>query len=358
MTELSLARRWFTRGEEAMQAQRPKVAADDYRTALNYDRDNQQYRLRLAQALLADNHLPEARAHLTSLWEKEPANGEVNLTLARLESRAGNYPQALRYYSDAVNGVWQSDPRKSRTDVRFEVARYLMGQQDRPGAEAELLPLLADAPPDPADQLLLGQMLLEIKEPAHAVQAFDALLTRDNSNVQAWMGKAQALLSLGDYNEAERSSAKAVEYDPNSDNARQQLELTRELLRVNPAMRGLPLAERALRVARAFDTSMTRLRTCADEQRVELAPAGTASNGLSNEESPTPPNDFQLLYTKGVGIQPQANEQALRKDPDALEPTMQYVFHVEQFAANHCATMTSTDRALLTLAQHQGETLR
>src|SRR5579871_4328463 len=90
-TELALAQRWFARGEQAMQAQLYKFAAEAYRTALNYDRENDQYRLRLAQALLADNRLAEAHAHLISLWAEEPANGEVNLTLARLESRRGHF---------------------------------------------------------------------------------------------------------------------------------------------------------------------------------------------------------------------------------------------------------------------------
>src|SRR5271165_4407894 len=37
-TEGELAQRWFIRGNQAMQANAPKFAADAYRTALNYDR--------------------------------------------------------------------------------------------------------------------------------------------------------------------------------------------------------------------------------------------------------------------------------------------------------------------------------
>src|ERR1700760_1241628 len=73
-TEASLAERWFHRGDEAMQVNLPVLAANDYRTALSYDRENQQYRLRLAEALFAANRLAEARSHLLSLWDEEPAN--------------------------------------------------------------------------------------------------------------------------------------------------------------------------------------------------------------------------------------------------------------------------------------------
>ena len=54
-TEYSLANRWFTRGGQAMPANLPAVAADDYRTALSYDPENWEYRLRVAQALVAAN---------------------------------------------------------------------------------------------------------------------------------------------------------------------------------------------------------------------------------------------------------------------------------------------------------------
>src|SRR5271157_1489529 len=238
-TEQELAQRWFNRGNEAMQANAPKFAADAYRTALNYDRENSEYRLRLAQALLADGRLAEAHAHLISLWEEEPANGAVNLTLARLEAQRGHGSAAVRYYNDAINGVWQEDPRKHRTETRFELAQYLRQQKQPARAQAELLALLADAPSDPADLLRLGSMLLEVNEPAHALQAFNALLSKDANNAQAWQGASQAYLAFGNYAEAERASAKAVEHDANLPTARARLELAREILGINPALRGL-----------------------------------------------------------------------------------------------------------------------
>ncbi len=364
VTQQDLARRWFIRGEQAMQAHLPQVAADDYRTALNYDRENRQYQLRLAQALLAANRLAEARAHLVSLWEEEPADGEVNLTLARLEARRGHYGEAVRYYNDAINGVWEDDPRERRTAARFELARYLMQQQQWARAQAESLALLADPPSDPADQLRLGQMLLQLNEPAHALEAYNALLARDSNNAQAWMGKGQALLALRNYSEAERASAKAVELAPNLEGARGQLELARELLRIDPALRGLPLAERANRVAKAFDAALTRLTGCAKQRGIDLAAPSAAAPGTSNgatapstnvNSTATAPSEPQLLYTSGLQKKAAATPEALRKDPDAQEPTIQWVFEVERATAPVCPSMSVTDRALLLLAQHETE---
>src|SRR5215469_6268670 len=244
-TESALAQRWFTRGEQAMQAHLPALAADDYRTALSYNPENRQYRLRLAQALLAANRLNEARAHLTSLWEQEPADGEVNLSLARLYVRRGDDANAVRYYGNAINGVWPEEPRVHRIATGFELAGFLLQQHETAQAQAELAAIQADGPTDPADLLLLGNLLLQVNEPKRAAEAFDTLVQRDPQSAQAWLGKAQASLALADYEDAERGLAKAVESDPQLDDAGRQLAVVREILNLDPAGHGLSLAERS-----------------------------------------------------------------------------------------------------------------
>ncbi len=284
VTEAALAVRWFNRGDEAMKVDMPALAANDYRTALSYDRENRQYRLRLAEALLADNRLNEASAHLLSLWDQEPADGEVNLTLARLSARRGDFPTAVRYYSNAINGVWSEQPRSKRIAARFELTRLLMQHQQRAQARAELIALQADGSPDPADQQLLGQMLLQVNEPARAIDAYDQVLANDPANSEAWMGKGEALLSLANYAEAERAFAKAAEKEPAGANAEQQLALVREILRSDPAIRGLSLAERANRVSDAFDSAMKRLISCATRQGIDL----TMQKGGASRRLPEP----------------------------------------------------------------------
>ena len=361
-TESSLATRWFTRGEQAMQAHLPAVAADCYRTALSYDPENQQYRLHLAQALLADNRLAEARAHLDSIWDQEPADGDVNLTLARLFVRRKEYSKAVRYYSDAINGVWNDEPRAHRIATRFELVNYLLQQHNLAQAQAELVALQADGPSDAADQLRLGNLLLQVKEPQRSIQAFDAVLQREPGNAQAWLGKAQASLVLGDYKEAEHAISVAVERDPKLDEARQQLEVVREVLRLDPALRGLSLADRSQRAAEAFELAMKRISGCAAQQGITLAgqnasAASAASSATASVSSPAA-DKLQSLYGTGMQKHPAASEAALRKNPDAIEPTMQFVFDVEKTAASICPATDKSDRALLLLAQHEGEAVK
>lgn len=361
-TESSLAARWFTRGEQAMQAHLPAAAADCYRTALSYDPANQQYRLHLAQALLADNRLAEARAHLSSLWEEEPADGEVNLTLARLYVQRRDYSKAVRYYSNAINGVWGEEPRAHRIATRFELANFLLQQHKTAQAQAELVAIQADGPANAADQLLLGNLLLQVNEPQRAIQAFDAMLQRDPNNAQAWLGKAQASLVLADYKEAEHAASLAVERDPKLDGARQQLEVVRELLRLDPALRGLSLADRSERTAEAFELVMKRINGCATQQGMTLTSQNSSASTESSDAaaSATSPaqDSLQRLYSAGMQRQPSATEKGLRKDPDAIEPTMQFVFDAEKAASAICPATDKSDRALLLLAQHEGEAVK
>lgn len=365
-TEMSLAQSWFSRGNRAMPGY-PEIAAEDYRTALTYDRENDDYRLRLAQALLAANHFPEARAHLQSLWEEEPADGEVNLTLARLFAKEGNKNEAVRYYRNAINGVWREESHKRRVDARFELVQYLLQHHDLRQAEAELIALQADAPHEVDQQLRLADLLLQIGDAARAQGVYEGVLRIDPDNAQAWLGDGKSSFAMGDYAAAEREFAAAVEHDKAMPEAQQQLNLVREILRIAPAVRGLTLAQRAHRVAEAFDAATKRLTGCAGALGYNLgAPVSTSSQvtrdsghgappGPVKEAPPTPaPNNLQLLSTSAQEKKSEATESALRKNPDALESIMDFVFDVEHATQAVCPNMTDTDRALLTLANRQG----
>jgi tetratricopeptide (TPR) repeat protein len=359
-TEYSLANRWFLRGGQAMQAHLPDVAANDYRTALSYDPENREYRLRLAEALLAANRLNEARAHLLSLWEEEPSKGEVNLALARLYAKRGNVNNATRYYNDAINGVWQDDPRNERVAARFELSNYLMQQQQTTQAQSQLMALLADAPRQISDQLRLGQLLLEVNEPEHTVEVDNSILAKDRNNSEAWLQKGQALVALNRYADAEHAFASAVEQNPNLEDARRQLDLLREALRLDPSLRGLSRTERAQRAVESFQAALNRLTNCAKQQGVSLTnPEDTAAGNPSAQNSPirtaAPPDSLQLLYSSGLQKEKTVTEKNLKEDPDALDATVQYVFEVERTTAPICPATNLTDQALTLLAQHEAK---
>ena len=374
-TEDLLAQRWFTRGEAAMQTGNASAAADDYRTALSYDRENDLYRLRLSQALLASNRLNEAGAHLLSLWDEEPADGEVNLALAHLYVRRNAPTQSVGYYRNAINGVWDNEPQQHRIAIRFELVQYLLKLDDTARASAELLALQADQPPAIPDQLLLANLLLEVGEDTRAIDVYNKLLKDDSGNAQALLGLGEASFKIGDYLAAERALAAAAVRDPNSTETVQQLNLAREVLRIAPGLRGLSLSERTRRVAEAFNAATSRLNSCASQKGYSFNPPSNATPAFvtgnnpsanSSQKSPVPgfastgsaPDDLQLLYNRVLELKPTATERALREKPDSLEPVIQFVFDVERSTAPVCPDMGKTDQALLVLARHESETVR
>jgi hypothetical protein len=159
--------------------------------------------------------------------------------------------------------------------------------------------------------------------------------------------------------------ASAVEYNPNSLVAHQQLELIREVLRFDTSLRGLSRTERADRSLRAFQSAWQRLNSCATQSGITFArPNSTVLSGNSTQPtrpgSPdsapaAAPDPFQLLYNSGLQRQSGVTQKTLREDSGAVESTMQYVFEVERTTASVCSQMNVTDQALLMLAQHENE---
>jgi len=361
--ELTLAQTWFARGDRAMEKGYPAIAAEDYRTALSYDRENRQYRLRLAQALLAENHYPEASSHLLNLWEEDPADGEVNLTQARLYAKQGNRSESVRYYRNAVNGAWDGNAREQRSAARFELVQYLLKEHDKQQATAELIALTADPPEQEDRKLELAQLLLQMSEYPRAQDVYESVLSSDPTNSRAWLGDGEASFAMGDYREAERKLAAAVEHNPGLADAREELELVREVLRVAPGLRGLSLEQRAQRVALAFDAALDRLTSCASRRGYNLTSPGLSAkpaNGAGLQATPAAADrltaarvNLQQLHATALQMKSAASERALLRHPDSLEPTMDFVFRVENATQPLCPDLSVTDRALLVLAQHQ-----
>src|SRR5579862_830448 len=98
----SLGNRWFSRGVADLNAQRFDGAVMEFRSALLYSRDNYSYQLNLAEALIGLKRTSEASTYLVNLWDRQPEDGLVNLSLARIAVQRGQTEQALRYYHNAI----------------------------------------------------------------------------------------------------------------------------------------------------------------------------------------------------------------------------------------------------------------
>src|SRR5438270_5231763 len=80
----SLGSRWFSRGLADLRTGRYDAAVMEFRSALLYSRDDYNYQLNLAEALIGLKRTGEASSYLLNLWERKPEDGVVNLELARI----------------------------------------------------------------------------------------------------------------------------------------------------------------------------------------------------------------------------------------------------------------------------------
>lgn len=323
-----LAAAWFSRGETALAAGRPSDAIASFHNALTFSRENQLFRLRLAQALAADGRITEARAYLLTLWEVQPGNGEVNLALARLAAREADIGNAQRYYRHAIEGAWSDTAEARRRSVRLELASFLVEEGRTADARAELVAMQGDLPPDTASQHRVAALMLEAELPAQAGAVYEAILARDPADPQALAGAGRAAFAQADYPAAVRLLSRAQK-SMNDETAAQLLAVAQLVLGTDPYQRRLSLATRVQRAQKALDAAVARLKECNVRQNNQ------SLQQLSAE-----------LHALGDKTAPR-----VARSLESIDTAMDLAFRIEQTAAAVCGQPSQPlDRALLLLA--------
>jgi tetratricopeptide (TPR) repeat protein len=357
--ERALGKEWFERGAKALEAGQPQNAIVDFRTALVYDRSNDAYEFSLAKALLAAHHEDEASAHLMRLWEHTPENGEVNLEIGRLAIRNQDVTQALRFFHNSIYGDWgQQDAAEERRKARLELYRFLVSRGATSQAQAELMALAAELPPQPALHVQVGQMFFAAHEYQQAQKQFDEALQLDKNNIEALEGEGQTDFNLGDYHNAAIHIERALRKDPHNAKLQHLLEVSRLVLSIDPYTPDLPNAERTRRIMRVFQQALDRLEKCVPP--IPLPPTLPAKPAATKPGQPAPPpaqplTALQSLYVEALKMQPQVKEEILNRDADMGTAVLALVKVIEDSTAASCGPQTSLDEAIiLTLGNKQG----
>jgi tetratricopeptide (TPR) repeat protein len=282
-----LAEQWAARGAHDLAAGQSAVAAEDYRAAQEYAHDHHEYRLQLAQALVAAGRTLEARSELETLWSEAPGSGLINEQLARLAAADGADADAMRFYHAAIDGAWPAGAAAARRQARLELAELLFDRGHRPQAEAELAALLGDSPIDP----------------------------------RAWRLAGRVAFARGDYEAAAArlgAAARAMTLDPPD---AEQLAVSRRVLALDPYARAIGARERLRRVLRAAALLSAALGRCQadtlDEQRRQM-------------------EDLRRGMT----------ERSLARDPDAVDEALAVLASVEHAVAAACGVADQDQRAL------------
>jgi tetratricopeptide (TPR) repeat protein len=314
-----------------------KLAANHFRTALSFDRNNYVYQLNLAESLasLGNNYDEQARTYLLNLWDRAPQDGQVNLELARLSANKNQLDDAIRYYHNAIYGIWKDSTGGSRRQTRLELVDFLLAHNEKTQAQSELIASAASLPPDPAAHARIAERLMRVNDYTDALSQYRAVLDIDHKNSDALRGAGQAAFLLGDFRTAQRYLQSAKEHgsqDPEADHMLQTADL---VLRNDPFRRKLSDQERRQRTIAAFNQAGLRLQDCAQQK----------GDGLN-----TPGTPLQSLNAQWTKLKPKVASSYRSGNSEIAETAMDLVFQIEQQSAQLCGQPTGLDEALLRIA--------
>ena len=340
--ENALAKQWLGEGNAHMEAGRPEAALEDFRNALSYDPENDSIQLHLAESLLADNRLREARAYFVNLWDRSPGSGMVNLKLAQISYRMGDVDSAIRYYRGAMYGSWDDKPEDYRRNVRMELCELLLRIGRTAEAKSEIAGLAADAPPE--DAILheqTGRLFLRGADPARALAEFETALRNNPRQIQWLTDAGTAAYGAGDFPKAETYLAQVEREDPSAQ-IRELLESVREELRSDPFLVGLSDEEQARRSMRALHQGLERLNKC----RMTLSDSTTAQQ---------PRQELEMLSKTAKSLAGQIDLQTLTKQPESRNTVMLLVFRIENGASSSCGDPIGIYKALFLIGKRRAD---
>jgi tetratricopeptide (TPR) repeat protein len=347
-------RRLYGQAITELNAGNTKGALVELRAALICDPGNPQYQLSLGRALRDNGRLEEAQSYLLSLWERTPEDGTINLALARVAARRGSLDDAIRYYHNAMYGIWSSDPDVNRRNARIELIEFLLQKNALAQARAELLSLVAFLPPDPALRLRTAELLTQAQDYPDALAEYERVLKLDHRNPAALAGAGEVAYDAGRYRTAERYLQGAVVANPQDSKLRDLEASAKLILQADPFIGRISDAERNQRIITAFNRAGERLKTCAQQKGVDLSEVKPATSSASPAPPPAPlPSTSPLivLESRWLATKPQLRRLRLPEETDLPDEIMDLVFDIEQQTATICGGPQGVDQALLLISR-------
>src|SRR5579864_7778209 len=339
----SRGRKFYALGLADLNSGNPEGAVEELRAALTCDRSNTQYQLTLGRALRDTGRLDEAQSYLESLWQRTPEDGTVNLALARVAARRGSLDDALRYYHNAMYGVWTSAPDENRRKARLELIEFLLQKDAYTQAQSELMAHAASLPPDPTLELRTAELLAQAQDYADALAEYEKVLRRDRNNAAAMAGAGEVAFRAGRYRTAQRYLQSAVNANPQDPKSRNLLASTNQILEADPFVRRISDAERDRRIATAFASAGKRLTACAQQKGENLSPSG----GSSAESA------LGQLQSRWLDTKRQLPRLRFPGEVDVPDAIMDVVFQIEQETASECGEPQGPDEALLLISRNR-----
>jgi len=346
LNQQARGRRLYTRALADMDSNRT-LAIEEFRAALTCDPNNSQYQLSLGRALRDTGQLDEAESYLQSLWQRSPEDGTINLALARVAARRGSLDDATRYYHNAMYGVWNSDADSNRRKARIELIEFLLQKSVFDHARSELVALVTFLPSDPALHLQAAQLSTQAHDYSGALAEYEKVLhldrsTQDRTASAALAGAGETAYRSGNYRTAQRYLQLALKSNPQDFNLRDLTASTDLILATDPFIRRISDVERNHRIISSFTSAGDRLRACAQQKGVSLAPA----NAQSLQASP-----LVQLHDRWLAARRDLPRLRSLGETDLPDAIMDVVFAIEQQTALDCGEPQGIDKALLLISR-------
>ena len=268
------AAREFAAGAQLVAEGKTDQAIEHLRSASTLDDENTRYATALADTVLADGRPKDAELLLVPLLERNGTDGAANLTMARVLVKEGKIAEAKSYYHRAIYELWPRGAEDNRTTARFELIDLLASTDARQELLAELLPIQDDSTNSLAQRKRIAHLFVVAGSPSRAVTIFRDVLRHDAKDADAYIGLAEAALSLGDFATAKADLVAAQKLSPqDSSSIQARISVTDSVIALDPTQRGLSLGEQYRRSRYLVQLTLASVRKCLGTQAPDVAAA-------------------------------------------------------------------------------------
>jgi tetratricopeptide (TPR) repeat protein len=258
-----------------------------------------------------------------------------------LAADRGDTADAIRYFHNAIYGVWQADPTEHRLQTRLELSLYLLKKNEKAQADSELIALADSLPRDANLYTRVAGMLREAGDRNRALSTYKQALGIDRRAQAALVGAGETAFEMADYRTAVEYLERAVRTGAASETDKAELSTARLALSMDPMAPRLSRAEADRRTLNAFGIAISRLNECI-KSRSPNPPVGQLSS------------DLEQLTQQADKLKPQASANVLRRNPDLRVTLNDFISSVEETTAKECGTPSGQDLALLLIAKKHG----
>jgi tetratricopeptide (TPR) repeat protein len=261
-----LAARNYQQGEMLAQEGRISEAIEHYDAALALSKENMQYRLALILALVKEQRTSEALAHLTDLLQTNPTSGIANLMMARIETSRNAFAEAETYYQRAIYGSWPNGGEAHRFQARLELVDLLEAHGDKRDVLAQLLQLQDELPNDEAMEKQVADLFLKAGSLSYAADDYRRALHKNPKDLEAHAGLGRVDFAQRNYAAAQAEFREAIRLNPKDAESQRLLDLTSEVLSLDPMARRLSTADRYHRSRKLVELALAAAEQCSSEK--------------------------------------------------------------------------------------------